>query len=37
MAVTILFAWFALSFALGPLVGRHLGRCAAAIEEKSTA
>ena len=37
MALSILIVWCAVSFALGPLVGRHLGRCAAAVEEKSTA
>jgi len=37
MAFSILVAWFAVSFALGPVVGRHLGRCAAAVEESSTA
>jgi hypothetical protein len=37
MALSILVAWFAVSFALGPVVGRHLGRCAAAVEERSTA
>jgi hypothetical protein len=37
MAFSILIVWCAVSFALGPLVGRHLGRCAAVVEENSTA
>jgi hypothetical protein len=37
MAFSILAVWFAVSFALGPVVGRHLGRCAAAVEEQTTA
>ena len=37
MAFSILVAWFAVSFALGPIVGRHLSRCAAAMEDNSTA
>jgi hypothetical protein len=37
MTISLLAAWCAVSFALGPLVGRHLARCAAALEEKSTA
>jgi hypothetical protein len=37
MALSILVAWCAVSFALGPLVGRHLHRCAAVLEDKTTA
>jgi hypothetical protein len=37
MAFSILVAWFAVSFALGPIVGRNLSRCAAAMEDNSTA
>jgi hypothetical protein len=37
MGLSILALWFAVSFALGPVVGRHLGRCAASVEEQTTA
>jgi hypothetical protein len=37
MTLSILVAWCAVSFALGPLVGRHLARCADMLEDNTTA